>query len=235
MSTTHPETRPPLSSLPRHGNRIVPWVARWSSELQGASIEDPSPVQPEGGITFGLAVLEDGREAWMMDSPGLMRDGHGYLWFPDPDDDSLRTGKPLFSQLNATRARRSVDELLCQVCGGSVVDARGRSYWLVPATYVQRGTHVTTSHPPVCPRCRPIAESMCPALQSRVWNYLAVHRVEVAGAVGDLFAEPRQVAGGYEIVQEPVARAIAIAGGDLRVLRLLTKQRVVNLHGWEKM
>ena len=140
-------TKTDPSKLPQWKGHPVPWVTRWSGEIN----------MDKAAISLGrdglLVRYEEGPEN---------REVSGVLW---KREGISRRGEPDFSQVNTYRQRASVAKRLCQVCGDRIPDGLIR-WLLVPEllTTLDDGRTITTS-PPTCEGCVPLALELCPALK----------------------------------------------------------------------
>jgi hypothetical protein len=142
----------------------VPWAALWSAE-QRIGKEDPM-------------LIWQGRLAYTDEIPGDRR--LGVLWCRHRLGSH---GEPLFGQLHTARQRLAMIKSLCQVCGGSAVNADGRISWLIPAD--SETTWAMT--PPTCEGCQPEALRRCPHLKSKPPARLTVGSSTPIGVLGDLY------------------------------------------------
>ncbi len=141
-------TASPAPHLLHYGDQVVPWVSRWTGEVQNTSV---AVRLTRAGAEV---AYEDGNE---------LRGRNGVLWQREGID---RSGEPMFGVVNTHRQAAALRKLLCDVCGRRI-DGRPIS-WLVPdALLTQDGDDVLTTQAPTCPDCEPIAMSLCPFLGRR--------------------------------------------------------------------
>lgn len=159
------------TALPQHQGRPVPWITRWSGEVNG----DPLSVgfTAEGQLHLYYA---DGRED---------RDRHGVLW---KREGLGRTGEPQFAEVNTYRQRASMTRRLCQMCGSKIEDRPMR--WLMDRSQlVQEAGLTLTVSPPTCAACVPLALELCPHLRTHDAVVLKVLEYQVWG----VYAQPAAV------------------------------------------
>lgn len=142
----------------------VPWAALWSGE-QTISREDP-------------LLIWVGHLAYTDELPGDRR--LGALWMRHRIG---QHGEPLFRQLHTARQRLAMLKNLCQICGGTAVNADGRVSWLIPAG----GDMQWTMTPPTCEHCQETALRYCPHLTSEPPARITVRETTPIGVLGDLY------------------------------------------------
>lgn len=151
------------------GRAVVPYIASWTGERR---LTDRELIyRPwRAGIAYADETPAD-------------RDEHGVLWLSDIGD--LGTGRPLYKEQHALRQRRTMADLLCQVCAQPAGRTEQGTLWLLPfkSGTPRRGT---TSHPPICLPCARISVRACPAL--RAGFVLVSARSRVYGVSGLLYA-----------------------------------------------
>jgi hypothetical protein len=119
------------------------------------------------------------------------RGERGVLWTRVPWKPGR--GRPQFGRVHATRQRRAMTRLLCQVCGGPAGrDARGL-LWLTGEDPADRGSWpdpLLTAHPPVCAPCAALSVRACPHLR-RQHAVLRVRAFDLAAVRGLLYRPGR--------------------------------------------
>lgn len=137
------------STLPQWEGHVVPWVARWTGEVNNDALTVSMHVQSQQ-----LALsYKDARE---------IHDEFGILW---KREGLGRTGEPEFAQYNTFRQRSCMHYRRCQVCGSKITDRV--ITWLMPKQalrFVDEGICITDS-PPTCASCIPVAQELCPHLK----------------------------------------------------------------------
>lgn len=126
----------------------VPWVARWTGEVDQTSVS--VGIERATGIT--VAFYEDGIEN---------RDEHGVLWHREGIN---RTGTPQFGEVSVYRQRAAMRHRLCQVCGEKI-EGRLIRWLLHPAQIVERNGKTITMSPPTCDPCIELSKAECPAMK----------------------------------------------------------------------
>jgi hypothetical protein len=180
----------------------VPWAALWSAEQE---------IDRENHIL----IWKQGKLAYADEIPGDRR--LGVLWCRHKIGSH---GEPLFGQLHTARQRLAMIKSLCQVCGGTAVNADGRISWLISAD----SDTSWTMTPPTCEGCQPGALRYCPHLTSKPPVRLTVGLSTPIGVLGDVY----QVEGNRFTSVNP--RAIVDFHDDDGMRRVLAKQLVVQLH-----
>jgi hypothetical protein len=137
----------------RQGGLTVPYITQWSGERQNKA----------------LLVKKTGREGGFLgyaDEHPYDRDNHGALWVRY----SLAQGKghAKFNLVHPLRQRNAMIRSLCQVCRSSVLlTGHERELFVVKGMENRPITEgETTSAPPVCEGCAPIAVQDCPHLKT---------------------------------------------------------------------
>ncbi|MEV6668850.1 hypothetical protein [Streptomyces sp. NPDC051162] len=196
-----------LSAKPRfEQNRLtVPYITAWDSEV----ITMPQLATVTGPIGRRLAFKDEGP---------MDRDQHGTLWMPQGL--ARGRGKALFEHVHSQRQRRSMFDLLCQVCGGSTLeeDFDRQLYVMNSAKGVPVQEGERTTAPPICTGCAPEAVANCPRLFNR---FVAAHaeRSYPWGVLGMLY-DP--------FTLRPVTSApVQVPFGDVR-LRWMVAHRSVS-------
>lgn len=157
----------PKSKLPQHNGRPVPWITRWSGEVD----DTPMAVSyDEHGIYLNY---RDGREN---------REASGVLW---KREGIGRHGEPQYSQVNTYRQRAAMDKRLCQVCG-SKINERPIRWLLAKQAFnpIEEGKAATFS-PPTCSSCIPLALELCPYLKREGWMIVKVLEYKPWGVYGE--------------------------------------------------
>jgi hypothetical protein len=132
-------------------------------------------------------------------------------------------GAPIFGQLHPGRQRRSVDERLCQVCA----EPLPRPLWLVPSVWLRDAggalrDELVSQHAPTCGQCTQQAQRLCPHVRGVSFVIVRAAAVAPWGVIGD-------VLGRHGVI----ARARPVRRDDPALGRVLAKQRVISLRGWE--
>lgn len=190
---------PVLASLDR-----VPYITRWTGEKA-------SPVrivQRGGGIGYADELPWD-------------RDESGVLWTRVPWRPGQ--GRPEFGKVHATRQRRAMTRLLCQVCGQQADRTAAGLLWLVGEDPVDTDSWpvpLLTVHPPVCARCAAGAIDACPHLRKK-HAMLRVRAFDLVGVRGALYRPGRPA---------PVAVDVAgVAFNDPRIGWVKAGQLIMRL------
>jgi hypothetical protein len=148
----------------------VPYITRWTDE-QSPQV---CVVERSGGIGYADEL------PWDRDEIGVL--WTRVRWRPG-------RGRPQFGQVHATRQRRAMTRLLCQVCGQPADRDADGLLWLVGEDPGDPGSWpvpLLTAHPPVCAECAVQAVQACPHLRAR-YAALRVREFEVAGVRGALY------------------------------------------------
>lgn len=168
------------SILPQYEGRPVPWVTRWTGEVNSSKLEV--------GIT---------RDTVEVSYPGGRdpRDAHGILW---KREGLTRRGKPQWSQVNTYRQRAAMLKRKCQVCGTKIDERPIR--WLVPRDQL----HETSDGPvtisaPTCSGCIPLARELCPFLRTEEALVLKVLAYEPWGVYGEGITVDRETGKGRDL------------------------------------
>jgi hypothetical protein len=187
----------------------IPYIVVWSAEKPPAK---RLTFAPGGrGIAFEDEVIHD-------------RDAHGILWRRS----TLHSGQgePLFGRVHTARQRRTMRQLLCQVCGGPADRTDQGVLWLL-------GDHhedwngwpegMAAPDPPVCLNCAALSTGLCPFLRRTGYVAVRVHNPVPVGVMGALYApSPRG----------PVAvDGVIIGWDDWRAPWVLASQAVMQLRG----
>lgn len=157
--------------LPQWKGHAVPWVTRWTGEISETVGQVSMVTTPEGPrIEIGY---KDGLEN---------RDANGALWIREGIN---RSGEPQFSEFNTYRQRAAMTKVRCQVCGDKINSRVIR--WLVANMVLdmrEDGTATTTS-PPTCDGCIPLALELCPHLKKGGWKIAKVVDYDCWGIFGE--------------------------------------------------
>jgi hypothetical protein len=150
---------------------VVPFIAAWSGER---GILEPRVVaRITGGIGYVGEVPED-RDNGVLWRRFIDRQGHG---------------RPLYAEVHPGRQRLAMRHELCQVCGEPADRSDDGVLWLLEARrHDWKGwpNGMTTSHPPICVPCVPIARAQC----RHLWSGAVVVRAgrsEVCGVYGQVY------------------------------------------------
>lgn len=157
----------PKSALPQHDGKPVPWVTRWTGEVNQARLQVS---HDRDGLHVEYA---DGNEE---------REAGGLLW---KREGIVRRGTPQFSELNTYRQRAAMRKRLCQVCGTKINERPIR--WLMAQAQLQpvEGGAAVTISPPTCSACIPLALELCPFLEQGGYVILKVLDYEPWGVYGE--------------------------------------------------
>jgi hypothetical protein len=148
----------------------VPYISLWSEEHSRR-----------------VRVVRKGAGIGYADELPWDRDEHGVLWTRVPWRPGQ--GRPEFGRVHATRQRRAVTRLLCQVCGQPADRNADGVLWLVgedPGYWAAGPAVYQTAHPPVCMRCAVRSARVCPHLRAR-YSLLRVRAYDLAGVRGALY------------------------------------------------
>lgn len=203
-------TAAPARKGATYKGRPVPYVTKWTGE----NIEG---LLSAGWVTPELIAYDE-------ETP-TDRDSHGVLWWRDgiaPGE-----GEPMWKLVHTGRHRRAMRVCLCQVCGQKITGPR--IPWLLPAQEWERiagwpdGEPRTTSNPPTCRSCWPVAMQLCPALRRDGWVTFTVGGYEPYGVLGNVYPP-----GGD--LMEPEDDGVLSYSATRRLGRVIGKQAVVTLH-----
>jgi hypothetical protein len=153
----------------------IPYVTAWSAEE--ADKFDKSD----------LTVLPGNRGIVYRDETPYDRDERGILLQRTPN--APRQGKPKFGVVHATRQRRAMRSLLCQVCGDPADTNDDGTLWLLQDHRTDWPTWpngMGCTEPPVCADCAALSIRSCPALRNR-YALARVRHAPVAGVHGALW------------------------------------------------
>lgn len=154
--------------MPETQQRIVPFVAMWSKEVEDLGLAPYNLVEGFLGP----------------------RDRRGVLW--QTYGDALGEGDPLFAQVHPVRQKMCMEGPYCQVCG-TILPPK-KTPWLVPELSVTEwntdlrspnARPFVTHTPPCCQSCWPVAESLCPHLKRESFFRLIVRDYQPVGIFGD--------------------------------------------------
>lgn len=162
MTKTDPATLPQFRGAP------VPWVTRWSSEVQT--------------IKWGVQMRRDGPHLLYQDGMPEYRDEHGVLW---QREGLGRHGEPEWSAVNAYRQRKAMLRGLCQICGQKIEDKPIR--WLLGIDQVEEidPERWITQSPPTCNGCVELSLELCPNLKRYGYMIFKVIDYEIWGVFGE--------------------------------------------------
>lgn len=173
-------TNAPVSSRePRgDGRPVAPYVTAWSGE------KDPP---------FALVKRHGGGIAYV-DETFADRDRNDVLWSRTP----LRRGqgRPEFGRVHPLRQRRTMRQLLCQVCAGPASRTDDGVLWLLQdhrEDWPSWPEGMGVTEPPICLPCARTSVRMCPALR-RGAAVVRVRSFPIAGVHGTLYKGSRPVA-----------------------------------------
>ncbi|MFD7445935.1 hypothetical protein [Streptomyces sp. NPDC059909] len=131
---------------------VVPYITAWTSEETAA----PNVERRIGKGGAGLGFR---------DETEYDRDPEGALWVRQAI--APGKGRARFDTVHALRQRRAMQHLLCQVCGVSVLEeGTGRHLFVLKEVGRPVAEGETTTAPPVCESCAPIAARSCPLLRA---------------------------------------------------------------------
>lgn len=144
-------TPTPPDSLIQYQGRPVPWVTRWSGEVN----EEP----------YSLSIISGPKLRVGYKTGVENREESGLLWQKEGIN---RAGEPQYSQINTYRQRMCMAKTLCQVCGKRINDHPIE--WLMPRESLDLSDDgALTFSPPTCAACIPTALSLCPYLKTHEW------------------------------------------------------------------
>lgn len=205
----HEETKRPTWK-----GMVVPWVARWSGEVN----DDDSVIMVSfGGHPF-LTRQRDALAEPLLSREDAMallqrdRDDMGLFW--TAENDAPGVGEPEFAMVHSRRQRTAMRDGLCQVCGlgfdGEVTFLEHKSLFL------DKGEPFTTVNAPVHRSCMKVVMRQCPAHRKRDANRVIVTAVEYVCAyvVADLYTPDGK----------DCAAAEHLAINDARVFHSISKQ-----------
>lgn len=156
----------PITGRPLWKGMVIPWTTRWTGERCNWPI---ALLWAASGLHMAYG---DPRKSpyGFMHAFTSQRDELGLLWLRELHERE-GWGKPLFSQIQAARARRCMMERMCQVCGRPFADDEATTFLIATDTKRRRedwtGEPFSVESPPVCLTCIPISMRQCPE-QSRV-------------------------------------------------------------------
>ncbi|WP_147268149.1 hypothetical protein [Spongiactinospora rosea] len=207
------------------GYTIVPYTIAYANEL----VTDPIGFVPYAG-RMRLAYLPSRPDDWVDPYAGRLGSVGGILRarIHDLRDRPDRRGPAQMRKLNTLRQWRSMDRLLCQVCGDTATDPHsGLIPWAVTSTVFERTGPDSgrTNAPPTCWSCIPKAVAECPMLR-RDSALFTVTTVRPAGVLADLYRP------GVAHEPKPAGHNVFVAWDDFRYHRCaLAVAQVVELHG----
>jgi hypothetical protein len=187
---------------------VVPYIASWSAESR--PLEQVVLLSGLRGIGYEDEVLYD-------------RDKHGILW----NRSSLAPGqgRPNFGSVHTARQRRTMRQMLCQVCAGPPDRNDQGVLWLLGndrGDWPNWPEKMAATHPPLCLPCAALSLRLCPYLRK--------------GCVAVRVREP-QVGGIYGLLYrpgpegpEPVISDV-VQYGDVRLPWMLASQLAMKLQG----
>jgi len=157
------------SKLLQYQGRVVPWVTRWSGERSKDEVQ--------------LSLNPDTQELTLgyPDGQGESREPSGILW---QREGLSRSGVPEYSQVNTYRQRSAMRKFLCQVCGHKINERPIQ--WLLAKEnidHTESGTVLTMSAP-TCSSCIPVAQALCPHLNTHGWVIAKVLEYRLYGVYG---------------------------------------------------
>lgn len=198
------------SALPDFNGRPVPWITRWTGEL------DPERFE------YGAEVNRDGQ--WRITYPDNknVRDRRGILW---QREGIGRKGEPMWADVSTYRQRAAMQRGLCQVCGKDA----GPPPWhfLIPRDGMEQFDDQTwlTMQAPVCDGCVPLAIKLCPALKRVGYQLLKVVDYDLWGVLGQVTY--RDEKGRFNRFQSAVSFDTRDYG-EFRLGHILAQQLVVS-------
>ncbi|MEU4224394.1 hypothetical protein AB0F17_08875 [Nonomuraea sp. NPDC026600] len=131
-------------------------LARYDGATDGRRLSYPDPVEDD----------------WQMGVLWARQEGH-------------RHGTPLWDQVHTLRQRECMLNALCQVCGGTALDASsGRLRWVFPRPAPSASLYATK--PATCFGCIPQAIRSCPRLRTEAHVYTSGGEYEPYGVLGDV-------------------------------------------------
>jgi hypothetical protein len=213
MTEPSPDTAMPdrcrgADSARLHRGRPVPWLTRWTGEhLPGQRI---------------VLQFLDGTVSLRYAAPTPVdRDRRGVLWLREGS--AAGTGQPEWAHVNGPRQRLAMRARRCQVCGQHLPPGPVPFLFSRPELAALRraeavGAPATTTTPPCCPACWPVATRLCPHLIRHGAVPCQVDDVTAWGAYGDLYTPDGQC-----------HRNQQLSLHDPRLPRLLGKQAIVRL------
>ena len=203
-----------VNKLPNFNGRPVPWITRWTGEVQPDRFDYGVQILGDVGKGQFRVTYQDGKN---------VRDGKGILW---QREGIGRKGEPMYADVSTYRQRSAMKKGLCQVCGVKITDTPMN--FLIPIIagmeHYDKNTTVTMQAP-VCLECVPLAIRMCPALKREGYQHLKVLAYSLWGVFGQV-TYPN--ATGFDRMQG----AVGFAGdyGDVFNLgHVLAQQSVVQL------
>lgn len=205
------------TALPNFNGRPVPWITRWSGEVQpdayhyGAALTG-DPAAGEFHVTY-----PDGKN---------MRDAKGILW---QREGLGRNGEPMWADVSTYRQRAAMTRGLCQVCGTKINTRPFR--FLIPVDGMERfdADTLVTMQPPVCEECVPLALRLCPALKRDGYQLLKVLDYTLWGVMGQVtFYESAE--SGFRKMQGTVSfEDLEKYGATFRLDHVMAQQMVVQI------
>lgn len=181
---------------------LVPYVALWSSEVEGL---EATPMSTD--LLFNK------------DCP---RDPMGVYWIPFPSSPGV--GTPQFGHVHTHRQVECMRRPMCQVCGKKL--DRRRCHWILnklDAENLEDGKPFRTQTPPVCKACIKTSFAQCPHLQSlgHSVKVLEVTSYSCIGVIGDAILQDRSL-----------RKFVFLTYGNPQMWRLIGRQLVVELTKW---
>ena len=191
--------------------RPVPFIAAWSSEL------DFHPGR-NYRVMLNHAFNQEGYTTWVgydKETPHD-RDAAGVLWARQVASPGM--GVPHFGKVHSARQRKAMNKFLCQVCGGPADSTSAGWLWVLltaETDRIARYGNTTTTNPPVCRACVPLAREGCPAVR-RAHTVVRAAQVSAWGVIGTIPTGP----------DGPLS---SFAYTDAEVRQVLAMQQVVTL------
>ncbi|WP_052845114.1 hypothetical protein [Streptomyces sp. NRRL S-31] len=191
---------PPAPAGMTHQGRPVPYIAAWSQEKTPL----PRVLAVPGGMTLA----------------GCVDDSAGVSWRPWSSRPGV--GEPRPGEVHGPRQRYAMRHLLCRVCARPVVRDRHGWPWLLEDHRGGQGRpeREVTTHPPVCPDCRPVAAEYTHLRAGAV--AVRVGRVLTDGVHGTLYGP----AGGQTVAPR---RETTVFRGDTRLRWVLGSRTAATL------
>ncbi|GAA3857576.1 hypothetical protein [Streptomyces sedi] len=148
--------RPTAPVFPRTWGRTdlpVPYATAWSEE--------------KASVGKALISNRSGTGLAYRDEVPTDRDRHGVLWARMTE--APGEGRPNFSTLHSFRQRRSMFDMLCQVCGEPASRTSRGILFLLPHPAGEKKTSdwaegALSTKPPLCEPCADLATRHCPHL-----------------------------------------------------------------------
>lgn len=150
-------------TLIKHNDMVVPWVARWTAEIEDLTLTNK----------YVVPYLMGGREYNVLNEPN-----------------KRGQGDPLFAKVHSRRGARATLNQICQVCGSVKSNLYAVQPRAEGDVTLEPGMTVYGAEMPVCDDCAPYAFTVCPHLQEAERTWLRADFNGVVAAIGGMDVNP---------------------------------------------